>query len=121
MTDTDETAALRFWKWAYALNVAAAKLALRARRAEQRLAGETHLWPGEQDWNNLVSTSHAVFLREARELAGINHDEFLAVVRGTDTFAWAADAIYMAAAQLDCRSPVEAPGEITDVSRSDPS
>lgn len=84
----------QFWRWAYALNLAAAKLALTLRNAELRENGESRNWPAQQEWSELGSTSHSVFLRQAREAACIDHDAFLAYVRGADELAEIADDLY---------------------------
>ncbi len=72
----------RLWRWAYALNIAAAVYALRLRNAELREAGEPNNWPAQSEWNELNGSSHMTFLRAARDLAGIDHTEFLPFVRG---------------------------------------
>jgi hypothetical protein len=83
----------RHFRWAYALLLELAKEELAKANAE--VAG-TRNWPGGQQWNELVGSSHAVFLRKARERAGIPHDEFLAVVRGEE-YGEDAEKIYDAA------------------------
>lgn len=38
-------------------------------------------WPAGQEWNDLVSTSHSIFLRQAREQAGIDDKWFAKMVQ----------------------------------------
>jgi hypothetical protein len=59
------------FRWAYRLLIALAK------RCQQ---DEDSMHAG-QEWSGLVGTSHAMYLQRAREEAGIDHDEFLRVVR----------------------------------------
>lgn len=33
-------------------------------------------WPAGQEWGDLVSSSHSIFMRQAREKAGIEHAWF---------------------------------------------
>lgn len=67
-----------YFRWAYALLLALAKRCLADANAE--CAG-TRNWPAGQEWHELVGTSHAVFLRQAREEAGVPHEAFLELVR----------------------------------------
>lgn len=105
---------LMFWRWAYGLNLVAAKQALELRKIEQRAAGEEKNWPGQQEWSDLVGTSHSVFLREARELAGIDHETFLAFARNQhgSAFAEIADELYDAALKPTARAALLTPSEI---------
>jgi hypothetical protein len=91
-----ETLNAKFWRWAYALNVAAAKAQLALRNAKLREADEPNTWPAQSEWNELVSSSHSIFLRAMREAAGIDHDDFLAYVRNErgERYAEIADEIY---------------------------
>jgi len=61
----------KHFRWAYRLLIALAK------RCQQ---DEDSMHAG-QEWSGLVGSSHAMYLRRAREEAGIDHDEFLRVVR----------------------------------------
>ena len=61
----------KYFRWAYRLLIALAK------RCQQ---DENSMHAG-QEWSGLVGSSHAMYLRRAREEAGIDHDEFLLVVR----------------------------------------
>ena len=61
----------RHFRWAYRLLIALAK------RCQQD-EGSTHVG---QEWSDLVGSSHAMYLRRARDEAEIDHDEFLRVVR----------------------------------------
>jgi len=66
----------RNYRWAYRLLLA---LAVRCLHDAQNSNNE---WPGEQEWFDLVGSSQAIFLKKAREEAGImNHKEFLEPIR----------------------------------------
>jgi hypothetical protein len=71
----------RNFRWAYAAILALAKRNLAD--ANEKVKG-TRNWPGGQEWHELCGSSHAVFLRAAREEAGIPHAEFLEGVRAAD-------------------------------------
>lgn len=71
-----EIAAQNF-RWSYQLLLAFAKHLLARANAER----EGFDWPAGQEWNGLVGTSHSIFLRNARDAAGINHDEYLEGIR----------------------------------------
>jgi hypothetical protein len=55
--------------------------------ARQKLAeanesrANDHDWPAGQTWSDLSNSSRSLFLKAAREEAGIPHDDFLAVIR----------------------------------------
>ena len=67
----------RNFRWAYAALVELAKVCLDKANAE----AEPGAWPAQQEWDDLGSTSKSAFLHEAREMAGIPHDEFLEGIR----------------------------------------
>lgn len=92
----------RYFRWAYALLIALAKTEL----AKDNLTCGKN-WPAGQQWDELVGTSHSIYLRRAREIAGIPHDEFLATVRGEE-YGEDAEAVYDAAL-LAAASPQPAP------------
>lgn len=69
---------LRNFRWAYKLLLALAKRCLADANANREHERD---WPAGQQWNELVGSSHAVFLRSAREEAGIPHDKFLEGIR----------------------------------------
>ncbi len=62
----------------YADVVERAKQALGICNAEREEPGD---WPAGQEWDDLSSTSKSTFMRIARAAMGINHDEFLGIVR----------------------------------------
>lgn len=68
------------FRWAYA---AVASLAVKLLEDDNKTCGEN--WPAGQSWQSLGGSSKAVYLRQARELAGIPHDQFLAVVRAHES------------------------------------
>lgn len=68
----------RNFRWAYAAIVALAKRKLK--EANETRENEDD-WPGGQEWNDLAGTSKSIFLHQAREEAGIPHDEFLEGIR----------------------------------------
>lgn len=88
------------WRWCYSLALAGAKAQLALRNAEQREAGEENFWPAQQEWHEMVGSSHSIFLRSIREAAGVDNDAFLAFVRGERgaEFSAIAEALYEAAA-----------------------
>lgn len=67
----------RNFRWAYALLVELAKVCLDKANAE----AEPGAWPAGQEWDGLGGSSKSTFLREAREMAGIPHEEFLEGIR----------------------------------------
>ncbi len=69
------------WRWCYSLLLAGAKAELARENGELREAGTPDEWPAQQEWSDLGNSSHSVYLRRVRELAGIDHDAFLAYVR----------------------------------------
>lgn len=72
---TPENDAERNFRWAYRLLLVLAKRILLESHTEDRT------WPLKMKWSELVSSSHAVFLRMAREEAGIPNREFLELIR----------------------------------------
>lgn len=72
---------LRNFRWAYSLLLVLAKRHLADANAS---LSEPNVWPAGQSWDELNGTSHSIFLRKAREEAGIPHDEFLEPVRSGD-------------------------------------
>lgn len=67
----------RNFRWAYALLVELAKVCLDKANTE----AEPGAWPAGQEWDDLSGTSKSVFLHQARDMAGIPHEEFLAGIR----------------------------------------
>jgi len=65
------------FRWAYA---AVCALAVKILEEDNRTCGDN--WPGGQSWDDLAGSSRSIYLHRARELAGIPHADFLAVVRG---------------------------------------
>ena len=70
------------WRWCYALLLAGAKAELARENGELREAGTPNDWPAQQEWPELVGSSRALFLSRIRKVAGVDHDTFLAYVRG---------------------------------------
>ena len=64
------------FRWAYA---AVCALAVKLLDEDNKICGKN--WPAGQSWNDLSGSSKSIFLHRARDLAGIPHDAFLAVVR----------------------------------------
>lgn len=69
----------RYFRWAYAAIVALAKRHLRDMNDTRQHEKD---WPAGQQWEDLGGSSKAIFMRKARDEAGIPDGEFLAVVRG---------------------------------------
>jgi len=67
----------RYYLWAYRLCVAFAKHLL----TDASAAAEAGDWPDGLEWSGCVGTSRSVFMQEARDLAGITHNDFLEPVR----------------------------------------
>jgi hypothetical protein len=72
-----EAAEIRNFRWAYSLMIALAQKLLK----EANEKAEDGAWPNGQEWHELVGTSHSIFFHQARDLAGVPHDEFLENVR----------------------------------------
>jgi hypothetical protein len=68
----------RNFRWVYQLLLVLAKRCLADANATRENEND---WPSGQEWEDLNSSSHAIFLRQAREEAGIPHEEFLPLVR----------------------------------------
>lgn len=68
----------KYYRWSYQLMVAFAKELLKRMNEERKHEND---WPAGSKWEGLGNSSKSVFLRKARELAGINHDEYLKPVR----------------------------------------
>ena len=54
-------------------------LAVKLLADDNRTCGDN--WPAGQSWDDLGGSSKSVYLHRARELAGIPHADFLAIVR----------------------------------------
>ena len=81
-TKAGRTASLRCdasgsaFRWAYA---AVCALAVKLLEEDNRTCGDN--WPAGQSWDDIGGSSKSIYLHRARELAGIPHADFLAVVR----------------------------------------
>ena len=51
-------------------------------------------WPAGQEWKDLVGSSHAIFCRQARERAKIDHDFYLNIIRNNLDAMEIAEPIY---------------------------
>jgi len=89
----------RNFRWAYALLVELAKVCLDKVNSEAELGA----WPAQQEWDDLGPTSKSTFLRQAREMAGIPHDEFLEGIRSG---AYDVDDLFDSANGRDVLDPV---------------
>jgi hypothetical protein len=69
------------WSKLYSSQLALAKKLLEQRNKELRENGEPNTWPAQQEWCDMVGSSRAIFFRNARELAGIDHDSYLHILR----------------------------------------
>ena len=78
-TDNGQT----YYRWAYALNVALAKRELEILNMTRDNPND---WPAGQEWDDLAGSSKSIFLKKARNRAGIDHDEFLTPVRSEPFF-----------------------------------
>lgn len=81
--------ALRNFRWAYQL-----LLALARRRLEDANKDCGDSWPAGQEWHEMVGSSHSIFLRGAREEAGIPDDAFMGLIRSLE---YDVDDLYQAA------------------------
>lgn len=78
-TEQKPTAEELNFRWAYQVLLALAKRRLADANANLESPDD---WSAGQEWHEMVGSSHAIFLRQAREEAGIPHDEFLELIRG---------------------------------------
>lgn len=62
-------------------------------KANQSLESEND-WPAGQQWHELGNTSQAAFSGRARELAGIDHKAYLALLRENQDALAAADSVW---------------------------
>lgn len=76
--DEQEEAARTYFRWAYA---ALAELAKDELAKTNRALEDPQFWPCGMSWDQLVGSSQSIFLRKARDRAGIDHAEFLAPIR----------------------------------------
>ena len=67
------------WLWKSQLELA--KKLLKERNDELLAADEENTWPAQQEWDDMLGSSHAIFLRAARDLSGIPHDIYLKIIR----------------------------------------
>lgn len=51
-------------------------------------------WPCGMEWHEANGSSHAIFCRKAREKSGINHDEYLKILRHNEDALAIAEPIY---------------------------
>ena len=68
----------QYFRWAYVLLVELAKEELRKANGSRERPND---WPAGQEWCDLAATSQSIFLRKARDRAGIDHDQFLEPIR----------------------------------------
>lgn len=73
--------ATRNFRWAYQLLIALAKRRLADANATRESKDD---WPAGQEWHEMVGTSHSIFLRGAREEAGIPEEAFMGVIRSLE-------------------------------------
>lgn len=69
-----------YFRWAYALNTELAKCIL----AEKNASADPGCWPAGQLWSDLGSSSREIFLRLARERAGVDATAMRDVVNSGD-------------------------------------
>lgn len=91
----------RNFKWAYQLLLALAQRLLIERNA---MLEDPHDWPAGQEWDELAASSKAVFLREARLIAGIDSEEFLSGIRSG---RYNVEDLYLESGQWRLNSPSE--------------
>jgi hypothetical protein len=92
----------KIFKWAYRLLLA---LAVRNLKDANENREDERAWPAGQEWHQLNGSSHGVFLRAAREEAGIlEHDEFLEYIRSGEIDV---DGIYDEAIKKSAQQRVE--------------
>lgn len=68
----------KYFRWAYSLQTELAKKLLAETNASLIAPND---WPAGQEWEDLNGSSRSIFLRQARDLAGIDHTEFLEPIR----------------------------------------
>lgn len=85
--------ATRNFRWAYQLLLALAKRRLADANADRESEND---WPAGQRWHEMVGTSHSIFLRGAREEAGIPEEAFMGIIRSLECDV---DDLYEAAAK----------------------
>lgn len=71
----------QLFKWLWKSQLELAKKLLKEMNEELLTAGEPDTWPAQQEWDDMVGSSHAIFLREARDISGIPHDIYLKLIR----------------------------------------
>ena len=81
------------WRMLYKSQVALAKRALADMNETD--AAKEGAWPCGMEWHECNGSSHAIFFRNAREAACIDHDAYLELLRGDD------DALEIAEEELD--------------------
>lgn len=58
----------------YRALLALAKRKLADAKAENKRRGESDCWPKDMEWSDMVGSSHSIFMRQAREEAGVDHE-----------------------------------------------
>lgn len=80
------------WGMLYKSQIALAKQVLKDMNDTREDKGD---WPLGMAWNECNGSSHAIFFRRAREIAGIDSDRYLEILRGSG------DALEIAERELE--------------------
>ena len=83
----------QLWKMLYKSQMALALVCLD--EANQTRENEND-WPAGQKWHEMVGNSHAIFCRQAREKAGIDHTWYFDILRNNEDAFEICDPIYAA-------------------------
>ena len=71
----------KLWEWLWKSQQELAKRLLKDTNDALVKEGREGDWPAMQEWDDMVGSSHAIFLRSARELIGIPHEPYLHILR----------------------------------------
>jgi hypothetical protein len=81
----------KLWEMLYRSQMALAVMCL---DESNRTRENKNDWPAGQEWHEMVGSSHAIFCRVARDKAGIDHDEYLKILRENSDAMEIAGPIY---------------------------
>lgn len=71
----------QLWGWLWKSQLELAKKLLKETNENLVKEGREGDWPAMQEWDDMVGSSHAIFLRSARELSCIPHEPYLQILR----------------------------------------
>jgi len=71
----------KLFRWLYRSQEAFAKHILKKMNEDMKRKWQEKYWPAQQEWDGMVGSSHAIFMRKARQKARIPHEPYLNILR----------------------------------------